>query len=70
MMPRRSSCRTKECREERLVKVRARREKADKKIREILNGDQKKTRLIRQEPHPELHANMHAATPSPTLLHK
>ena len=40
MMPRRSSCRTKECREERLVRVRTRREKADQKIRDILNGDQ------------------------------
>jgi len=68
-MPRRSSCRTKERREERLVRVRTCREKADEKIRDILKWrPEEKARLIRQEPHPELHGNMHAATPSPKLL--
>jgi Spy/CpxP family protein refolding chaperone len=45
-------------REERMGKVRASREKADKKIREILNDDQKR-RLdqLEQEPHSELHGN-------------
>ena len=45
-------------REERLGKVRASREKADKKIREILTDDQKKKLdQLEHEPHPELHGN-------------
>jgi len=45
-------------REERLGKVRASREKADKKIREILNDDQKKKLdQLEQEPHSGLHGN-------------
>ena len=53
-------------REERLGKVRACREKADKKIREILNDDQKKKLdRLEQEPHPELHGNLNGATPPP-----
>ncbi len=53
-------------REERLGKVRACREKADKKIREILNEDQKKKLdQLEQEPHPELHGNLNGATPPP-----
>jgi Spy/CpxP family protein refolding chaperone len=53
-------------REERLDKVRACREKADKKIREILNDDQKKKLdQLEQEPHPELHGNLDGATPPP-----
>ena len=44
--------------EERMVKVRASREKADKKIREILNDDQKKKLdQLEHEPHPGLHGN-------------
>jgi hypothetical protein len=46
-------------REERLENVRAWREKADKKIRKILNDDQKKKLdKLEQEPHPELHGNL------------
>ena len=53
-------------REERLGNVRACREKADKKIREILNDDQKKKLdQLEQEPHPELHDNLKEATPPP-----
>jgi hypothetical protein len=53
-------------REERLGKVRACREKADKKIREILNDDQKKKLdQLEQEPHPELHGNVNGAAPPP-----
>jgi Spy/CpxP family protein refolding chaperone len=45
-------------REERQDKVRACREKADKKIREILNDDQKKKLdQLEQEPHSALHGN-------------
>lgn len=45
-------------REERMDKVRASREKADKKIREILNDDQKKKLdQLEQEPHSGLHGN-------------
>ena len=41
-----------------LGKVRACREKADKKIREILNDDQKKKLdQLEQEPHSGLHGN-------------
>jgi hypothetical protein len=44
--------------------VRACREKADKKIREILNDDQKKKLdQLEQEPHPKLHGNLNGATP-------
>ena len=44
--------------EERMGKVRASREKADKKIREILNDDQKKKLdQLEHEPHPGLHGN-------------
>jgi Spy/CpxP family protein refolding chaperone len=51
-------------REERMGNVRVCREKADKKIREILNDDQKKKLdQLEQEPHPELHGN--GATPPP-----
>ncbi len=53
-------------REERLGHVRAWREKADKKIREILNDDQKKKLdQLEQEPHSELHGNLNGATPPP-----
>jgi Spy/CpxP family protein refolding chaperone len=45
-------------RDERLDHVRASRYKADKKIREILNDDQKKKLdQLEQEPHSELHGN-------------
>jgi Spy/CpxP family protein refolding chaperone len=51
-------------REERLGKVRACREKADKKLREILNDDQKKKLdQLEQEPHPEMHENLNGTTP-------
>jgi Skp family chaperone for outer membrane proteins len=44
--------------EERMGKVRASREKADKKIREILNDDQKKKLdQLEHEPHSALHGN-------------
>ncbi|PYX02558.1 MAG: hypothetical protein DMG86_06740 [Acidobacteria bacterium] len=53
-------------REQRLGNVRACREKADKKIREILNDDQKKKLdQLEQEPHPELHGNLNGATLPP-----
>jgi Spy/CpxP family protein refolding chaperone len=53
-------------REERLGKVRACREKADKKIREILNDDQKKKLdQLEQEPNSGLHGNVNGATPPP-----
>ena len=46
-------------REERLENVRAWREKADKKIRKILNDDQKKKLdQLEQEPHPEMHGDL------------
>ena len=42
------------------------REKADKKIREILNDDQKKKLdQLEQQAHPELHGNLNGATPPP-----
>ena len=45
--------------EERLGKMRVWRERADKKIREILNDDQKKKLdQLEQEPHPKLHGNL------------
>ena len=45
-------------RDDRMGKVRISREKADKKIREILNDDQKKKLdQLEQEPHSELHGN-------------
>jgi hypothetical protein len=44
--------------EERMGKVRASREKADKKIREILNDDQKKKLdQLEHEPHSGLHGD-------------
>ena len=47
-------------REDRMGKVRACREKADKKAREVLNDDQKKKLdQLESEPHPELHGNVH-----------
>jgi Spy/CpxP family protein refolding chaperone len=50
-------------REERLNHVRASREKADKKIREILNDDQKKKLdQLEHEPHSELHGNLNGET--------
>jgi hypothetical protein len=53
-------------REERLDHVGASREKADKKIREILNDDQKKKLdQLEYEPHPELHGNLNATPPPP-----
>jgi hypothetical protein len=53
-------------REERLGVVRACREKADKKVREILNDDQKKKLdQLEHDPHSELHGNPNGATPSP-----
>lgn len=46
-------------REERLSKVRDARYAADKKIRAILNDDQKtKLDQVEQEPHPELHGDV------------
>jgi len=48
--------------EERLSKVRDSRYTADKKIRAILNDDQKKKLdQVEQEPHPELHGNVNDA---------
>jgi Spy/CpxP family protein refolding chaperone len=54
-------------REERLAKVRPQRYKADKQIREILSGDQKKKldQYLRG-PHSEMHGNLSGATPPPT----
>lgn len=51
-------------REERLAKVRPQREKADKRIRAVLNEDQKK-KLDRYEqgPHSEMHGNLSGTTP-------
>jgi hypothetical protein len=46
--------------------VRASREKADKKIREILNDDQKKKLdQLEHEPHSGLHGKLNGATPPP-----
>ena len=51
-------------REERLAKVRPRRYKADKQIREFLSDDQKKKLdQYLQEPHPEMHGNLSGVTP-------
>ena len=54
-------------REQRLAKVRPKRYKADKQIREILSDDQK-TKLDRylQGPHSEMHGNLSGATPPAT----
>jgi Spy/CpxP family protein refolding chaperone len=52
--------------EERLANVRASRNNADKKIREILNDEQKKKLdQLEQEPHPELHGNVNGGTSQP-----
>jgi len=53
--------------DELLSKVRPLRMNADKKIREILTDDQKKKLdLYLQGPHPEMHGNLHGATPPAT----
>jgi hypothetical protein len=53
-------------REERLDHVRPWRERADKKIRELLNDDQKeKLDQLERAPHPELHNNLSGTTPPP-----
>ena len=53
-------------REERMDKVRACREKADKKAREILTDEQKKKLdQLESEPHPEMHGNVGATAPAP-----
>jgi Spy/CpxP family protein refolding chaperone len=50
--------------EERMGNARVSHEKADKKIRPILNDDQKKKLdQLEQERHPELHGNVSGATP-------
>jgi hypothetical protein len=52
-------------REERLAKVRPQRKMADKKMREILNDDQKKKLdQYEQGPHPEVHGTL-SGTPKP-----
>jgi Spy/CpxP family protein refolding chaperone len=53
-------------REELLTKVRACREKADKKLRKILSDEQKK-RLdqLEHQPHPELHGDLSGASVRP-----
>ena len=54
-------------REERLDRVRPLRQNADKRIREILNDDQKKKLdQYEQGPHPEMHGNLDGATPPTT----
>jgi Spy/CpxP family protein refolding chaperone len=54
-------------REELLDKVRPLRVKADKRIREILNNEQKKKLdQYLQGPHPEMHGNLSGATPPST----
>lgn len=51
-------------REERLAKVRPQREKADKRIRAVLNEDQKKKLdQYEQGPHSEMHGNLSGTTP-------
>lgn len=51
-------------REERLAKVRPQREKADKRIRAVLNEDQKKKLdQYEQGPHSEKHGNLSGTTP-------
>jgi Spy/CpxP family protein refolding chaperone len=53
--------------DELLSKVRPLRMNADKKIREILTNDQKKKLdLYLEGPHPEMHGNLHGATPPAT----
>ncbi len=53
-------------RDERMDNVRARRYKADREIRKILNDEQKKKLdQLEQEPHPELHGNVNGASPVP-----
>ncbi len=42
-------------------------EKADKKIREILNDDQKKKSINSSRRHSELHGNLNGATPPSPL---
>jgi hypothetical protein len=52
--------------EERLDRVRPLRGNADKRIREILNDDQKKKLdQYEQGPHHEMHGNLEGTTPSP-----
>ncbi len=54
-------------RDERLAKVRPWRYKTDKKIREVLNDDQKKKLdQYEQGPHPEMHGSLSGATPPPS----
>jgi Spy/CpxP family protein refolding chaperone len=51
-------------REERLAKVRPQREKADKRIRAVLNEDEKrKLDQYEQGPHSEMHGNLSGTTP-------
>jgi Spy/CpxP family protein refolding chaperone len=53
-------------REERLAKVRPQREQADKKIRALLNDDQKKKLdQYLAGPHPEMHGGLSGVTPPP-----
>ena len=53
-------------REERLAKVRPQRKYADKKIRALLNDDQrKKLDQYLAGPHPEMHGGLSGATPPP-----
>jgi Spy/CpxP family protein refolding chaperone len=53
-------------RAERMNNVMSWRMKTDKRIREILNDDQKKKLdQVEQEPHPELHGNVEAAIQAP-----
>jgi hypothetical protein len=52
--------------EERLAKVRPHRDKADERIRALLNEDQKKKLdQYEQGPHPEVHGSLRGATPPP-----
>lgn len=54
-------------RDERLSKVRECRQNADKKIRALLNDDQKKKLdQVEHEPHPELHGNVSGARATPS----
>jgi Spy/CpxP family protein refolding chaperone len=53
-------------REERLAKVRPQRKQADKKIRALLNDDQKKKLdQYLAGPHPEMHGGLSGVTPPP-----
>jgi Spy/CpxP family protein refolding chaperone len=46
--------------QERMTRIHAERMRADKRIREVLTDEQqKKLDQIEQEPHPELHGNIH-----------